>query len=352
MRCYFGHLIFKDLGVLYLRNLPIFFFLIGFIFINSTAFSQQKTITGTVTRSDGSPLYGATVTIKGSDKATITDTTGSFVLTVKQNDILEVSFVGYSTRQFFVGNQTQLNIILDEEVKALDDVVVIGYGTTKKKDLTGAIGSVSAKDFNKGIFTSPDQLIQGKVAGLQITKNNGLPGAATTIKIRGNSALSGTGQPLYVIDGVPLDGRSVQGGNNPLNFINPGDIASIDVLKDASATAIFGARAAFGVIIINTKKGQAGQPIISVAISTGISSILRKIEILNAEQFREAIQYYGVSSTNDKGGNTNALDAILQNGFQTDYTISINGGNENGKYRISGNLLNQDGIIKNSDFKK
>ena len=231
-------------------------------------------------------------------------------------------------------------------------MIVIGYGTARKKDITGSVSSVSTKDFNKGIFTSPDQLLLGKVSGLQITNNNGQPGGAATIRIRGNSALSGTGQPLYVIDDVPLDGRSLQAGNNPLNFINPGDIASIDVLKDASATAIYGSRAAYGVIIINTKKGQSGPPKITIAASAGVTSILKKIQVLNAAQFREAIQYYNVNPAFDKGGNVNALDAILQNGFQSNYTIGISGGNENGKYRISGNVLDQDGIIKNTGFKK
>jgi iron complex outermembrane receptor protein len=149
-----------------------------------------------------------------------------------------------------------------------------------------------------------------------------------------------------------LDGRSLQAGNNSLNFINPNDIASIDILKDASATAIYGSRAAYGVVIINTKKGQAGQPKINVEISTGVSSVLKKIKILNADQYREAIQYYNVSSLNDKGGNVDALDAILQNGFQQSYTMAIGGGNENGKYRISGSFLDQDGIIRSTGFKK
>jgi iron complex outermembrane receptor protein len=155
-------------------------------------------------------------------------------------------------------------------------VAVIGYGTVKKKDLTGAVSSISAKDFNKGIFSSPDQLIQGKASGVQIINNNGQPGGAITVKIRGNSALSGTGQPLYVVDGIQLDGRSLQAGINPLNFLNPSDIASIDILKDASATAIYGSKAAYGVMIINTKKGQTGTTKLDVAISTGVSSVLKK----------------------------------------------------------------------------
>ena len=151
---------------------------------------------------------------------------------------------------------------------------------------------------------------------------------------------------------VPLDGRSLQPGNNPLNFINPDDVASIDVLKDASATAIYGSRAAFGVVIINTKKAQAGQPKLSVGISLGVSSLLKNINVLNPAQYREAIGYYNVSPLNDKGANVNALDAILQNGLQQNYTMAVSGGNENGKYRVSANYLDQEGIVINTGFKK
>src|SRR4030095_2243297 len=204
----------------------------------------------------------------------------------------------------------------------LNEVVVIGYGTSRKKDLTGAVGSVSEKDFNKGTYASADKLIQGKVAGVQVTSNSGMPGGATTIKIRGNSAVTGTGQPLFVVDGVPLDGRSPRPGtpdlgfgagdpaSNPLNFINPADIASMDVLKDASATAIYGSRAAYGVVLITTKKGQSGQGKIDFGASVGFSSVMKKIEVLDAAQFRSALVYYGEPATHDKGGNVDAFDEI------------------------------------------
>ena len=178
------------------------------------------------------------------------------------------------------------------------------------------------------------------------------PVGAITVKIRGNSALTGTGQPLYVVDGVPLDGRSLQAGNNPLNFLNPADIASIDILKDASATAIYGSRAAYGVMIINTKKGQTGSTKLDVAISAGVSSVLKKIRVLNAAEYRDAIKYYGVDNSFDKGANVDAMNEILQNGLQQNYSIAGSGGNENGKYRFSVGSLNQDGIVINTGFKK
>ena len=329
------------------------FFLVAFfiLFCSSFSFSQQL-LKGKITGNDGEPLSNATVVIQGTNKTTITDSSGNFFLSANWGDILEISFVGYRTRQITIGDQTNLNITLYESIKGLDEVIMIGYGTAMKKDLTGAIASVSSKDFNKGIYSSPDQLIQGKVTGVQIINNNGEPGGAITVKIRGNSALSGTGQPLYVIDDVPLDGRSLQGGNNPLNFLNPADIASIDILKDASATAIYGSRAAYGVVIINTKKGRTGPTKIDVTASTGISSVLKKIRVLNAEEYREAIKYYGVDNSFDKGANVDATDEILRNALQQNYSIGGSGGNENGKYRFSVGFLNQEGLVINTGFKK
>ncbi len=312
----------------------------------------QPVIKGKITGRDGIALAGATIAVKGTNNISSTDSSGHFILSANPGNTIEFSFIGYYNQQIILGSQTELNISLTGTIVNLNDVVVIGYGTAKKKDLTGAVGSVSAKDFNKGIYASPDQLIQGKVSGVQIMYNNGQPGGAAAVKIRGNSALTGTGQPLYVIDEVPLDGRSLQPGNNPLNFINPDDVASIDVLKDASATAIYGSRAAFGVVIINTKKAQAGQPKLSVGISLGVSSLLKNINVLNPAQYREAIGYYNVSPLNDKGGYVDALDAILQNGLQQNYTIAVTGGNENGKYRVSANYLDQEGIVINTGFKK
>ncbi len=222
----------------------------------------------------------------------------------------------------------------------------------EEKDLTGAIGSVSDKDFTHGTFASPDMLIQGKISGVQITVDNGSPGSETTVKIRGNSALSGTGQPLYVVDGVPLDGRSVQPGTNPLNFLNPLDIASIDVLKDASASAIYGSRAAYGVVIINTKKGQTGPPRLEGVASIGVSSLLKNIRVLNPSEYRHANPYYGVDPSFDKGANADGMEAITQKGLQQNYLIAGSGGNENGNYRYSLGYLDQEGIVINTGFKK
>lgn len=335
------------------------------LFLSLTPIYAQQTIRGIITGKDGNILIGATVSEKGSTNITTTDSAGRFILSVKASVTIEFSHIGYRNLLIILGKETELNIILTRIMENMNDIVVIGYGTVKKKDLTGAVASVSEKDFNKGIFASPDQLIQGKVSGVQISNDNGQPGGAATIRIRGNAALSGTGQPLFVIDGVPLDGRTLQAGINPLdgnfaqsgvnplNFINPDNIASIDVLKDASATAIYGSRAAYGVVIINTKKAQAGQAKLNVSMAAGVSSVLKKVKVLDGPQFREAINYYNLNPVDlDKGSNVDALDAILQNAIQQNYTVGVTGGNESGKYRLSANLLNQEGIIINTGMKK
>lgn len=231
----------------------------------------DRAISGIVSDETGAGLPGVSVLMKGTQRGTVTDKDGAYRLTVADGAVtITFSFVGYISQDVAVSNQTVVNVTLKPETKSLDEIVVVGYGTARKKDLTGAVTSVTAKDFNKGNFTSPDQLIQGKVSGVQILNNSGQPGGAATVKIRGNSAITGSGQPLYVVDGVPLDNRSARPGlnanglgntpgGNPLNFLNPADIASIDVLKDASATAIYGSRAAYGVVIINTKGASLGR---------------------------------------------------------------------------------------------
>ncbi|SOD90345.1 SusC/RagA family TonB-linked outer membrane protein [Spirosoma fluviale] len=328
------------------------------------AVAVDRAINGQVLDELGVGLPGVSVVLKGTQRGTVTDKDGLYRLSVPDGAAtLTFSFVGYISQEVPFANQSAINVTLKPEAKSLEEVVVVGYGTVRKKDLTGAITSVTAKDFNKGNFTSPDQLIQGKVSGVQIINNSGQPGGAATVKIRGNSAITGTGQPLYVVDGVPLDNRSARPGlnanglgntpgGNPLNFLNPADIASIDVLKDASATAIYGSRAAYGVVIINTKRGQAGQAKIDIGMNTGVASIFRKINVLNAEQYREAIKYYGVSAANDRGGNADGFGSILRKGVQQNYTLAISGGNETGKYRISAGYLNQEGIINRTGFKK
>ncbi len=333
-----------------------------FCFLQTMA--QQRTITGTVLSKEGTPLTDASVTVVGGRSGVRTGPDGRFSIdvppTTKQ---LQISYVGSENQRVSIVNTNTVSVVMETNAQALENVVIIGYGSVKKKDLTGAVSSVQAKDFNKGVLTSADQLIQGRAAGIQVTSTSGSPGANTSVKIRGNSTVTGTGNPLYVVDGVPLDNGNPSPGidvglggptapNNPLNFINPNDIASIDILKDASATAIYGSRGAYGVVIITTKRGKTGAPQIDVNASTGFSNIAHRIDVLDAGQFRKALTYYGVAQSNDKGGNVNALDAILRTATVQNYNVSINSGGENGRYRLSLGALDQEGIVRKSGIKK
>ncbi len=340
------------IGLMNIKMPALFILPVIGLFFNQSVFSQSS-VKGKVTDDTGKPLVGATVTEKGTTKSTTTNENGEFTLALSRTGAkLVFSFIGFATTEIPVNNRLYITVVMNAIVSNLDQVVVIGYGTARKKDLTGAVASISEKDFNKGIYSSADQLIQGKVSGVEVFSNNGAPGGSFTVKIRGNAALTGTGQPLYVVDGVPLNGNTLQANDNPLNFLSTSDIASVDILKDASATAIYGSRAAFGVVIINTKKGQEGAPKLDASISAGASSILKNVRVLNASEYRDAIAYYDVSSVYDKGSSSNGMEAVLRTAGQQNYSLAASGGNENGRYRVSAGYLNQDGIIINSNFKK
>ncbi len=348
-----------------MKKLKLLLSLVLLVCIPALSFSQNKTITGKVTDSkDNSPLADATVSAAGKTATTKTGSDGSFSLTVPEGvKRLYVSYVGFAEETVTITG-TVVNVSMTSSAQALTDVVVIGYGTARKKDLTGSVASVSSKDFNKGALASPDQLIQGKVAGVQVTNNSGAPGGEVTLRIRGNNSIRTGNQPLVVIDGVPLDGRSprptlggLSGGLNdlpgasPLSFINSNDIASIDILKDASAAAIYGSRGANGVILITTKKGQSGAPKVDVSAQYGISKIFKKVKVLDAGTYREALKKYGVQG-NDFKADVNALDEILHTGTYQNYNVAVSGGNESSKYRASFGYFDQNGIVKKSGLKK
>ncbi|TDS12375.1 SusC/RagA family TonB-linked outer membrane protein [Sphingobacterium paludis] len=337
---------------------------LALLLVSQFLFAQQKTLTGRVVDEAGSPLVGATVKVKGGTAATTTDQIGAFSLEVPTTaQTLEVSFIGYSTKDApIVG--TELNIQLAPNAdQDLEEVVVVGYGTARKKDLTGAMVTIAEKNFNKGIMTSPDQLIQGKTPGVMVINNTGQPGGSVTVRIRGNSSIRASNNPLFVLDGVPMSGNSPlpegRGGfssdrGNPLTYLNPGDIASMDILKDASATAIYGSRGANGVVIITTKKGTPGEPKISLGASAGLSGMREYPDVLDAARFREALNYYtpGEIANADFGGNEDAFRAITRQAVTQNYYGDVSGGTENGKYRLSGGYLNQNGVIIGSQLKK
>ena len=337
------------------------------------SFAQDKVVTGKVTDSkDGAAVSGASVVVKGSRSGTSTDNEGNFRLTVNSSArTLVITSVGFDETEVDITGKTAVTASLTPQAGGLSEVVVTGYGTSRKKDLTGAITSIKAKDFNKGVNTSPDQLIQGKVAGLQITSNSGQPGAGATIRIRGTSSVRSGNNPLIVVDGVPLEGGSGRPGlgspgfgnnpgSNPLNFINPSDIESIDVLKDASAAAIYGSRGANGVILITTKKGKAGATSIEVGYSVGMSKIANQIKILDGPEYVAALSKYRLPSTvstaavpsGNFGANVDAMDAILRTGVTQNINLALSGGNENARQRLSISYLNEKGIVEESKMKK
>ncbi len=337
-------------------------FLVAFFGFAFIANAQQ--VTGTVYDTKGMPLEGISVIVRGTTTGTSTDDAGKFTIPNAANgSFLEFSGTGYEAKSVRVSGST-MTVALSSNVGNLNDVVVTGYGASRKKDVTGAIGSVSAKDFNRGFVTAPDQLIQNKVAGLEITSNSGQPGVATTIKIRGNNSIRAGGAPLYVIDGIPLDGRTARPGvtlpgfgaspeSNPLLYINPNDIAQIDILKDASSAAIYGSRGANGVIAITTKKALAGQTSIEFGSSFGISTgYMHKYEILDANQYRSALTKYNAPATNDFGGNVDALEDITQNNLSKDFNLAVSSGNENGRFRASFLGSQARGFIKNSELRR
>lgn len=328
------------------------------------AVAQTRVLKGKVVDENQSPLTGATIKVKGSTTATTTDAEGAFSLNITSDaKSLEVSYIGYALKEVPIAGNDMTIALEPSSNQGLEEVVVIGYGTARKKDLTGSMVTIGAKNFNKGIMTSPDQLIQGKTPGVMVINNTGQPGGSTTVRIRGNSSIRASNNPLFVLDGVPMSGNSPlpegRGGfssdrGNPLTYLNPGDIASMDILKDASATAIYGSRGANGVVIITTKKGKEGSPEVSIGASTGVSTMREYPDVLNASRFREALKYYTPDEVDDAdfGGNEDAFKAITRKAITQNYYADVAGGTEYGKYRLSGGYLNQNGIIRGSQLKK
>ena len=263
--------------------------------------AQTHRVTGIVTGSDDQPLAGVSVIEKGTLNGVASDIDGKFSLTVKAEATLEFSFIGYKTEEIALApSQTTISVKMVEDYQALDEVVVVGYGTVRKSDLTGSVASVSADDFKSTVITNADQLLQGRVAGVQVTQNSGAPGGAASIRIRGASSINSSNEPLYVIDGIPFSGDGTETGGfswaggtggqtkvNPLSTIAPGDIISMDVLKDASATAIYGAAGANGVVIINTRRGQKGSVRLNYDGHVAWQQFANQIDMMNLQEYAQ-----------------------------------------------------------------
>jgi TonB-dependent starch-binding outer membrane protein SusC len=324
-----------------------------FLILGSVAFAQ-KTITGKVTdAADKSEMIGVTVSVKGTTKGTQTDLSGNYSIEVPNNQaVLVFTFVGKVPKEVAVGNQTVINLSMADDAAILGEVVVIGYGSQKKKDLTGSIVSVTSTDFVKGQITTPEQLVSGKLAGVQITSNSGAPGAGSTIRIRGGSSLNANNDPLIVLDGMPLDNSGISGAANPLNMINPADIETFTVLKDASATAIYGSRASNGVILITTKKGAKGKPKVNFSTQFSSASPRNYVDVLSADEFKALVNSRGNSTMKTYLGtaNTDWQKQIYQNALTSDNNLSLSGTKGSLPYRISVGYLNQNGILKTSNM--
>jgi TonB-linked SusC/RagA family outer membrane protein len=338
--------------------------LLLFCFMQTLVFAQEHTISGKVTDADGNPLPGVSVQIKGTNTGAVTNFDGIYTLNASPDATLVYSFVGYTTQEIVVGDQTLIDVTMKEDIMQLDEIVVTGYGSSKKSDLTGSLASLGEKDFNKTGSNTPEDMIQGKVAGVSIVSNNGEPGSGSQIKIRGASSIRSSQQPLYVVDGIPLDlkstspdgisGNSLGGApaTNPLNFINPNDIEKIDILKDASAAAIYGSRGANGVIFITTKKAKEGQNTVDYSVTGSISQLPKKLDVLstaNWVKYRE--DSLGTTDYNF-GAVTDWQDEIFRTAYTHEHNLSLSGGTQKTAYRASFGYTNQQGIIKKSDLQR
>ncbi|SHG45315.1 SusC/RagA family TonB-linked outer membrane protein [Flagellimonas flava] len=320
----------------------------------------QTTVSGAIADAEG-PLPGASVVVKGTTTGAVADFDGNYTIEVPEgSNTLVFSYVGYAAQEINVDGQTTINVTLQPDAQSLNEVVVVGYGTQRKADLTGAVGSINAVEIVKQPIVSPDQVLAGTISGVNITNRSGDPGAPISVNIRGVGTLSADANPLYVVDGVPLVGTnnitvntSSTTDSNPLASINPSDIESIDVLKDAASAAIYGARGANGVIIITTKKGSKGDPKVTYDGYISSASPRETLDVLNVQQYIAIQQELGRDFSAFSGQpNVDWQDAIFQNGFVQNHNVGVSGGGENGTYYVSGSFLDNEGIQRAQSFKR
>lgn len=336
--------------------------LVGALLLNIVAQAQTTTVRGVVRDDSGQPLPGVNVIVAGTTNGTITDMDGRYQLQAPADASLTYSFIGYETQTQEIGGRSSIDISLVEESLDMDEIVVVGYGQMKRSDLTGSVVSVSDEAIKKSVITSVDQVLQGRAAGVQVQQNSGTPGGSSTIRIRGINSLNASNEPIFVIDGVVIDGSTGSGTDNALASINPSDIVSMDVLKDASATAIYGARAANGVIMITTRRGQKGEANITYDGYVGWQQIPVKLDVLNLREYAElknikasmGILNYDDNFVNPEllGDGTDWQDELFQTAFMQSHNISATGGNERTTYALGGGYLDQEGIAIGSGFKR
>ncbi|MBR5654727.1 MAG: TonB-dependent receptor [Prevotella sp.] len=328
------------------------------LFLSVSAYAQQVTVNGHVEDAAGEPIIGATVRVQGQTGGVVTDYDGNFTTQAPSGATLEISYIGYQTAT--VTASSNVVVTLQEDSEVLNEVVVIGYGVVKKTDLTGAVTALKPDSKNKGLVVTPQEMMSGKIAGVNVTSDGGTPGGSSTIRIRGGSSLSASNNPLIVIDGVPMDNNGVKGLANPLAMVNPQDIESFNVLKSASATAIYGSRGSNGVIIITTKKGRRGStPSVSYAGNVNVSMKKKTIDVMNGDEYREFIDriFQGASNHDEAVGllgtaNTDWQEEIYRTAVSHDHNVTVSGAAGLLPYRVSLGYTDQQGILKTSDFQR
>ncbi len=333
------------------------------IFSNTAnAQTAAQKVTGTIKNERGEPVEAASVQISGTSKGTVSDKTGTFTITASPGDMLVITYVGYDTA--LVKASPVVQVVLHPSGTSLSDVVVIGYGAVRKQELTGSVATVNEKDFQQGTFSTPEQMIAGKTAGVSITSNGGEPGSGSTIRIRGIASLNGSQNPLIIIDGLPVNqDDGVAGASNPLSLINPNDIESFTILKDGASTAIYGSRASNGVILITTKKGGKGKPVFNFSTNNSVSTVAKEQDVLSAAQFRDYVNSNPVGDSTAPGlgvpfksmlgnANTNWQKEIYRPAVTTDDNLSVAGSLKNLPYRLSVGFLDENGLLKTDNLKR
>ena len=343
------------------------------LLLTVSSFAQTNAVKGHVKDASGEPIMGATITVNGKAVG-ITDMDGNFSVDAAPGAKITFTYLGMTPQT--VKASSNMNITLEDDSKALNEVVVIGYGVAKKNDLTGSVTAIKPDEKNHGIITSAQDMIQGKIAGVNVNSSTGAPGDGAQIRIRGGASLTASNNPLIVIDGMPMDNNNTKGVNNPLSLVNPNDIESFTVLKDASATAIYGSRGSNGVIIITTKKGRSGQkPQVSYNGTLSVSTVAKKMDVMNASEYTDFIKnYYGEDSSAYKGlgwkkfnedgtpdysagtYDTDWQDEIYRAAVSHEHNVSLTGGISKKSwsmpYRVSVGYTGQEGILKGSDYKR
>ncbi|MBN8578614.1 MAG: TonB-dependent receptor [Cytophagales bacterium] len=336
--------------------------LLAFLSAAVVSLGQTRVVTGKVTAADdGQGIPGANILVKGTNLGTTTNVNGDFSLSVGNDAVLIISYIGYATQEVAVNSQSVINISMQTDVTALQEIVVVGYGEVQKADVTGAVTAISNKDFNKGVLMSPQDLLTGRLAGVSVISGSGAPGAGSQIRIRGGSSLTASNNPLIVIDGFPVDGTDPGGIANPLASLNPNDIETFTVLKDASATAIYGSRASNGVIIITTKKGKAGKVQWNYNGNTSIATPVKYVDVLSGDEYRALVNdlnsqgTFGITpaALNLLGNaNTNWQREIFRNSFSHDHNLNAAGTYKFLPYRVSYGYTDQQGILKTTSMQR